>query len=290
MGRNLLNESLRLFQQVAGALSFENLQNAADQFTSLQFYAGAISLALLVARESDRGNRALAWVNEKKPLDDARIPLYNFRKQCYNLIHQILLAVDAATSAEPEMQDGRPTLAATKRNEAHAVVNNSDDELFQFDLYEWYLSQGWVDMLLAVDSPFIIEFLTRSATTNVERADLLWRYYVHRDSFYEAAVVQLELAKSEFVIPLAKRVEYLSRAKANASAQSQGIGRQARQVLLYEVTELLDVANIQDELLHRLSADERVPAERKVSVVQALDGHILNLTEVCCLRSITWLY
>jgi len=288
MGRNLLNESLRLFQQVAGALSFENLQNAADQFISLQFYAGAISLALLVARESDRGNRALAWVNEKKPLDDARIPLYNFRKQCYNLIHQILLAVDAATSAEPEMQDGRPTLAATKRNEAHAVVNNSDDELFQFDLYEWYLSQGWVDMLLAVDSPFIIEFLTRSATTNVERADLLWRYYVHRDSFYEAAVVQLELAKSEFAIPLAKRVEYLSRAKANASAQSQGIGRQARQVLLYEVTELLDVANIQDELLHRLSADERVPAERKVSVVQVLDGHILNLTEVCCLRSITW--
>jgi nuclear pore complex protein Nup155 len=283
MGRNLLNESLRLFQQVAGALSFENLQNAADQFTSLQFYAGAISLALLVARESDRGNRALSWANEKKPADDARIPLYNFRKQCYNLIHQILLAVDAALSAEPEMIDGRLTLTATKRNEAHAVVNDSDDELFQFDLYEWYLSQGWVDMLLAVDSPFVIEFLTRSATTNVERADLLWRYYVHRDNFYEAAGVQLGLAKSEFAIPLAKRVEYLSRAKANASAQSQGIGRQARQVLLYEVTELLDVANIQDELLHRLSADERVPRERKASVVQALDGQILNLTEVCCL-------
>jgi nuclear pore complex protein Nup155 len=284
-GRGHLNESLRLFQQVAGSLSFENLQQAADQFTTLQFYAGAISLALLVARESDRGNRALAWVNENKPVDDARIPLYNFRKQCYNLIHQVILAVDAATSAEPDMIDGRPTLAATKRTEAHAVVNNSDDELFQFDLYEWYLSQDWKDMLLNVDSHFVIEFLTRSAKDNVERADLLWRYYVHRDSFYEAAVVQLELAKSEFAIPLAKRVEYLSRAKANASAQSQGIGRQARQVLLYEVTELLDVANIQDELLHRLSADERVPVERKVTVAEALDGQILNLTEVCRPRS-----
>jgi nuclear pore complex protein Nup155 len=283
-GRGHLNESLRLFQQVAGSLSFENLQQAADQFTTLQFYAGAISLALLVARESDRGNRALAWVNENKPVDDARIPLYNFRKQCYNLIHQVILAVDAATSAEPDMIDGRPTLAATKRTEAHAVVNNSDDELFQFDLYEWYLSQDWKDMLLTVDSHFVIEFLTRSAKDNVERADLLWRYYVHRDSFYEAAVVQLELAKSDFAIPLTKRVEYLSRAKANASAQSQGIGRQARQVLLYEVTELLDVANIQDELLHRLSADERVPVERKVTVAEALDGQILNLTEVGYLR------
>ncbi|KAH8752345.1 putative nucleoporin [Hyaloscypha sp. PMI_1271] len=279
-GRTHLNESLRLFNDVAGSLSFETLQNAAEQYTTLGFYAGAISLALHVASESDRGNRALAWVNEKKPANDARIPLYNFRKQCYNLVHQVIMAVDAATSAEPDVIDGRPTLAATKRSEAHDVVNNSDDELFQFGLYEWYLSQGWEAMLLAVNSQFVIEFLTRSATTDVERADLLWRYYTHRDSFYEAAVVQLDLAKSEFAIPLAKRVEYLSRAKANASAQSQGIGRQARQVLLYEVTELLDVANIQDELLHRLSADERVPAERKVTVVQALDGQILNLTEL----------
>jgi nuclear pore complex protein Nup155 len=279
-GRRHLNESLSLFQQVAGSLSFENLQHAADQFTNLQFYAGAISLALLVARESDRGNRALAWVNEKKPANDARIPLYNFRKQCYHLIHQVILAVDAATSAEPEMIDGRPTAAAIRRSEAHDAVNKSDDELFQFDLYEWYLSQDWQDMLLAVNSHFVIEFLTQSARDNVARADLLWRYYVTRESFYEAAVVQLDLAKSDFAIPLARRVEYLSRAKANASAQSRGIGRQARQVLLYEVTELLDVANIQDELLHRLLADERVPAERKTSVAAALDGQILNLTEV----------
>jgi len=280
-GRGHLNESLRLFSDVAGALSFETLQNACDQYTTLGFYAGAISLALHVASESDRGNRALAWVNEKEPANDARIPLYNFRKRCYNLVHQVILAVDAATSAQPDVIDGRPTLAATKRSEAHDVVNNSDDELFQFGLYEWYLSQGWEAMLLAVNSQFVIEFLTRSATTDVERADLLWRYYTHRDSFYEAAVVQLDLAKSDFAIPLAKRVEYLSRAKANASAQSQGIGRQARQVLLYEVTELLDVANIQDELLHRLSADDRVPPEKKATVAAALDGQILNLTEVC---------
>jgi nuclear pore complex protein Nup155 len=39
-GRNLLNESLRLFQQVAGSLSSEHLQMAVDQFLSLQFYAG----------------------------------------------------------------------------------------------------------------------------------------------------------------------------------------------------------------------------------------------------------
>ena len=66
-GRNLLNESLRLFKQVAGTLIIEQLQWATQNFTSMQFYAGAIQLALDVAHESDRGNRALSWIQEGRP-------------------------------------------------------------------------------------------------------------------------------------------------------------------------------------------------------------------------------
>jgi nuclear pore complex protein Nup155 len=280
MSRNLLNESLRLFQQVAGSLSFENLQSAVQQYSALQFYAGAINLALKVAQESDRGNTALAWSNENKPVNDARIPAYNFRKQCYDLVHQTLVAVDDAAALEPDEIDGRATPIYTIRAEAYNVVNNSDDELFQYDLYEWYLAQGWVDRLLRTDSPFVQQFLTRSATTELSKADLLWRFYVHWQRYYEAAAVLLDLAKSAFDINLAKRIEYLSRAKANASTTSTGIGRQARQVLLYEVDELLDVANIQDELLARLRVDSRVPAARKPEVIQALDGRVVPLSEV----------
>ena len=66
-GRNLLNESLRLFQQVASSLSMEQLQWAVQQYVSTQFYAGAIELALTVAQEGDRGNRALSWIQEGRP-------------------------------------------------------------------------------------------------------------------------------------------------------------------------------------------------------------------------------
>lgn len=281
MGRNLLNDSLKLFQQVPRALSFDNLQSAVDQFINLQFYAGAITLALLVAQESDRGNRALSWVNENRPDDDARAPLYQFRQQCYALIHNTLLAVDTASNAEPEMIDGRLTLIATKRKEAHIVVNESEDELFQDGLYEWYLEKGWIDMLLSVDSPFVVRFLAKSAGQSVDRADLLWKYHVHRSQFYEAAVVQSELAKkADFMIDLAHRIEYLSRAKANAMAQSLGIGRQARHQLQYEVSELLEVAMIQDELLQRLRNDQRIDAARRDQVVNQLNGPILDLSEV----------
>ena len=66
-GRNLLNESLNLFKQVASSLSMEQLQWAVQQFVAMQFYAGAIQLSLDVAQESDRGNRALTWIQDARP-------------------------------------------------------------------------------------------------------------------------------------------------------------------------------------------------------------------------------
>jgi len=280
MGRNLLNESLRLFLQVANALTFENLHSATEQFSTLDFYAGAISLALLVASEHDRGNTALAWVNEGMPNNDTRSAVYSFRKQCYDLVHHVLELVEQASNQQPEYIDGRPSLSATKRAEANAVVHDSDDELFHYDLYEWYLQQGWTEKLLSTDSRFVITYLAREARDNVDRADLLWRFYVYQGDFFGAATVQHELAQSNFQIPLSRRIEYLSRAKANANTQNGGIGRQAKQVLLHQISELLDVANIQDEILHRLKGDERIPEDRKQEAIILLDNQVLSLTEV----------
>jgi nuclear pore complex protein Nup155 len=287
IGRNLLNESLRLFQQVAGALSLQNLQVAVDQFSALQFYAGAITLALLVASESDRGLKALSWINDGRPGNDVRETFHNFRKRCYDLIQTTLTMVDDTTSRQPEFLDGRPTLAATRRNEAYTVVNESDDEVFQFDLYDWYLTQGWTDKLLSIDSPFVITFLSREAKTNVDRADLLWKFYVHHGDFFNAAEIQYELAQSQFQLPLSRRIEYLSRAKTNANAQAGAVGRQTRQVLLYQINELLEIATIQDQLVGHLRADSRIPADRKADELSVLDNQIQPLGTVSLTHSLS---
>lgn len=65
--RDYLNESLRLFKQVAGSLSMEQLHWIVGQYIALQFYAGSIQLCLDKARKSDRGNRALTWIEEGRP-------------------------------------------------------------------------------------------------------------------------------------------------------------------------------------------------------------------------------
>lgn len=172
------------------------------------------------------------------------------------------------------------SLSAKRRMEAYDVVDSSMDEVFQTDLYDWYLAQGRTERLLEIQSPFIVTYLQRKSTEDIDHANLLWKYYSQAERFNDAAGVQLALAKSEFLLPLDRRIEYLSLAKANASTYAPGIARPARQVLLREISDLLDIANIQDDVLQRLRGDERIAPPRRPDVLQNLNGPILNLTDV----------
>ncbi|KAI0478394.1 Non-repetitive/WGA-negative nucleoporin C-terminal-domain-containing protein [Xylariaceae sp. FL0804] len=278
--RTLLHESLKHFTRVAGSLSQANLESAIQQYVSLRYYAGAIQLCLHVADAKDRGKAALSWINDGRPAGDPRARAFEERKRCYNLAHRVLQDLDVASSREPEMVDGKPTLIATKRAEAYDVVSNSKDEVFHLDLYDWYVQEGWTDRLLGIESPYVITFLRRLAARDVEHADLLCRFYTMRSMYFDAAKVQADLAQSDFSISIKERLTLLSKAKTNASVMTTGISRQEQQLLNHDVTELLDVAHIQDDLLERLNADSRIPAVRLPEIQQALDGKIQALSEL----------
>ncbi|KAI1098740.1 nucleoporin-domain-containing protein [Jackrogersella minutella] len=278
--RTLLHESLRLFQKVAKSLAQANLESAIEQYVGLRYYAGAIQLCLVVASERDRGNSALSWVNDGKPPGDPRAEFFSSRKICYGLIHLVLQDLDTASSREPEMVDGKPTLIATKRAEAYDVVSTSPDEVFHFDLYEWYIQQGWTDRLLGIDSPHVTTFLRRLASKDVQHADLLCRFYTMRKQYFDAAKVQADLAQSDFAISIKDRLTLLSKAKTNASVMTTGVSRQEQQLLNHEVTELLEVAHIQDDLLERLKIESRIPPERQPEIQKSLDGKIQPLSEL----------
>lgn len=183
------------------------------------------------------------------------------------------------------MVDGHYTVSAKRKNEAYQEINDSEDEVFQTSLYDWYLQQGWSDRLLDITSPFVVNYLKRKSQEDAKHADLLWRYYAHYNLFLDAAQVQLHLAKSAFDLTLDQRIEYLSRAKTNASARVPGLSsiassRQSRQDLIREVSDLLDLANVQEDLIQRLKDDERLTGDREAQVLQKLAGQILPLDDL----------
>jgi len=206
--------------------------------------------------------------------------VFRSRKQCYNLVHEVIHCLEQASTQAPDIIEGQYTAPAKRRKEAYEIIDSSEDEVFQTNLYDWYLEQGRADRLLEIQSPYVISYLQRKSLDDIAHADLLWKYYMQSERYHDAAAVQLALVKSVFTLTLDRRIEYLSRAKASASTPVLGGSRQTRQVLLREISDLLDVANIQDDVLQRLKADERVTAQRRPEVVKALNGQIINITQL----------
>lgn len=187
--------------------------------------------------------------------------------------------MDELASKDPGFVDGHYTTIAQRKNEAYRVITNSTDEVFLTSLYDWYLENGWSERLLETNTPFVATYLQRKSTEDTFHADLLWKYYGQSGRYYDAAAVQFQLAQSEFDLPLSRRVEYLGQARANASAFTPDVSRSARQRLTQEISTLMDVANVQDELLQRLREDPRVSDHQK-DAVEALDGRVLDLSTV----------
>jgi nuclear pore complex protein Nup155 len=305
-GRMLLNDSMRLFEQVAKSLSYENLDATVNQYIQLEFYAGkqtfcfymtnahidsgAIKLALKVAQEWDRGNRALSWLRAREDHNvdpnDVRQLSYKQRASCYTLVCRVIEAVDQAYNNQGPVPDGIVSQITRRKHEAYEQINNSDDEVFQNYLYDWYMQKGWAERLLDINSPFVVDYLRRSSETDLAHADLLWRYYAHHNDYLSAAETQFQLAKSTLPLTLEKRIEYLSRAKANASTRMTGFSetgirnRQSRQELLRNISDHLDIANIQDDVLQKIKGDERLVGQRRVDVINELNGQIHPLDEV----------
>ena len=293
LSRNQLNSSMQNLMRVASSLNFEQLQWAVQQYIALQFFAGAIQLGLCVANEHDRGNTALAWFKEGQPGQDSREAYFNFRSNCYEMIHEVVQAVDATAASAPETVDGQYTIQTKRSREAYEEINRSSDELFHINLYDWYLKNGWSDRILDTRSPYVISYLQRQSESALSRADLLAKYFAHHHDFVAAARVQLSLAKGDFDVPLETRIAYLSYARANASTKTVGLGstslsfgvngtlpnasRQSRQDLLKETNDLLEVSGIQSDLLARIKADTRIAPERHPQIIKELGSKILSV-------------
>jgi nuclear pore complex protein Nup155 len=252
--------------------------------------AGAINLALNVAQEWDRGNRSLSWVKERNDPsadpNDVRREYFEKRASCYDLVLRVIDAVDLAYNSQGPVPDGVVSQIANRKFQAYEQINNSDDEVFQNFLYDWYMQQGWDERLLEINSPFVVEYLRQSSEKDLAHANLLWRYYAHNKDYLSAAETQFQLAKSSLDLSLERRIEYLSYAKANASTRMTGFSetgvrnRQSRQELLRNISDHLDIANIQDDVLQKIKGDDRLSGKRREEVLLYLDGPIRALDEV----------
>ncbi|KAI5811602.1 Non-repetitive/WGA-negative nucleoporin C-terminal-domain-containing protein [Peziza echinospora] len=275
-----LRESLRLFQQTAASMSMVDLRETVEEFKRLKFYPGAVQLALVAAKEMDRGNQAMGYLNDGSLEHDPRATAYKKRQECYRLVFEALEEVDAFSSGSPDALDGMMTDEANIREDTWDVAKQSDDEVFLHAFYDWLFKRGQANLLLATDSRTALEYLQRRSVESLPHAELLWQFFARREDYFQAASVLCKLARGDFKLKLENRLEFLSRARGLCSSNGPVGMRQRMTDLSHQVQEELDVAVIQDEILKRIEGDERISKEKKAVLKKELDAQLISLSDL----------
>lgn len=178
----LLNQALKMFLSVLQTMSAIKLADIVESFKALGFYLGIIDLVLAYASQLNSGIVT-------GPTKDVANQVYYRRIDCYQLIFNTIASIDSLIAS-----NGDEDLAVNRNAMLYRALLCTD-QLFHFCLYEWFIQQNWTEALLEIQSPFLEQYLLEDEN-DIQRNDLLWRFYVRNGKFMQSAQVLNKIANS----------------------------------------------------------------------------------------------
>lgn len=258
-----LQDALALFEQGAGAISLDKARSTCEDFRSLGYATGAITLPLIVAARRDPDAQAYRFYEEGKPEGDSRRAAYDMRTSYYDVVIEQLRAADASD--------------ASLRDDCYTVAFRTSDGLFLMHLYSWLIAEGRRDQLLELDRDDMVELYLRDRPASAGDQDLLWRFYARRGRHYMAAIALKDLADGPSELPLDRRVEALALATMHAKSSSTSIDERAPVDFVTELEEQAEVANIQMEIWQ---AVHEIPEPHRSEALKQLESGLKTVTEL----------
>ncbi|ORZ09832.1 Nup133 N terminal like-domain-containing protein [Absidia repens] len=245
-----LEESLNYFTASADTIPDDEFVEICEEYRYQSYYLGVVKLALERAKKLDPQQQGLAYIEnsgsfgttaESAPSDDPRVQTYRLDLKCYNQILECLKQVrQLQQGLKVVVKGGRQIYVTDPDSLAAAVLSTalaSDDKLFHYTLYQWYLIEssndsGVLTELLSMNPKYIVTFMKEYVDVFVGM-DFLWQYYRRREQYYDAALYLEALASEKPDISTNERMEYLGLAIVNARS------RDPKHVDTQEVVQLL---------------------------------------------------
>ncbi|QPG73141.1 hypothetical protein FOA43_000447 [Brettanomyces nanus] len=310
MKMNYLRAAVKLLKKTSNSLTEETITDCVNIMLQLEYYDGAVEFLLDVANNPEQAKLAIQYENEMQTQmvrDPKKKKMYERRLNLYQLVFQILADIDKRTIMSLEKASAGNISATTHtvngtadisghvfvdkngklitqysqmRTRCYNICLNYKDRMFHYEFYKWFISNGVGEKLLDIDTPYILDFLKDYASKDLEMAKLLWVYYSRRDHYYEAAEVLYDLAVSSFPVNLSSRIEFLSRANGFCHCIPPQSLRQEVLILSSEISDLMAVSNLQDELLLTVLQDTRVNSAARQNATLALDRGIHTISDL----------
>ncbi|XP_042856337.1 nuclear pore complex protein Nup155-like [Penaeus japonicus] len=263
-----------------------NVNGISSQLASGGAYEGVVDLCLSVAAQRDPAGLALHYYKNNEPADDHQgYMAFTSRMECYRVIMDQLNQLVGAgvvpqTSPTVPSRPGPPTPppstlpstdATQYANQMMNLIVGSNDELAHVTLYQWLVDTNRTDRLLAITSPYLETFLTRSNGQSPLH-HLLWRYYERNRDYFKAAKTLLLLAEQIGDTPVNVRVEYLSRALMCLSSCEMNTASSYSDFMLH-MEEKKEVARVQLMVLDALQGEGA-----SADVIAQVNSSLLTLT------------
>jgi len=266
--KQFLDKSLKFFLSVSYEPS--PIDTICEEYQKLRFFHGIIRLALSYAHSFDPNGLALSWHKRGRPPSDvAGRKAFDVRMQYYACITNIFDAlkpqvISTATSTKETMTNAF--------DQALQISFSSEDELFHYMLYQWFLDNQLEMKLINSHTPFLESFFNSIKGGWA----LLWQYFLANKKFVRSAEVLVKLAESKQEnLTLFERVENLSRAKNCLEQQ----GSEVSVKLMLELQEKIEVAQVQMKIYRELSQRADRDEELRDSLRQ-LDGELFNISDL----------
>ncbi|ORY42767.1 nucleoporin-domain-containing protein [Rhizoclosmatium globosum] len=251
LGRQLLTESLNLFLNILPTLSFEKVAELVEAYKSVLAFTEAITLALSFAQAEDPNAGAFSYFVEGQPTNDYREALFVKRQNCYQLVKSLILSIEYPVD-NGAGEVGTVDILEVNRYQAELISLGLrfDDKLFHYFVFDWFMTAGMNDRLLELNSNYLEDFLGMEPVA-FERIDLLWKFYVRKESFMKAAHVLYAMAISKaYTLGFLKRLELLQLAVANAKSASVTV---VEHDFMRDLEDKNDVALVQMEVVNAVS-------------------------------------
>lgn len=166
------------------------------------------------------------------------------------------------------------------RDRCYKVCVSYDDRIFHYRFYEWFIANGVGERLLDLETPFILQFLISYGVRDLNIAKLLWVYYSRRHMYFDASKVLRSLALSDFDLDLPARIEFLSRANGFCRCISAQDLHKDVVILASDISDLISVSNLQDELVLTIKEDTRINNFAKKNAISVLNSKILSVSDL----------
>lgn len=227
-----LRHSLVYFKEAAAYISDAKLVSIFSVYRQNSFHVGILDLALERAQKIDPQNQGIIAFETPSSRNETTENLMISRLNTYNYIFSALEdLIWISNNGVPQGHIPVPNVTAYVNNIFDTALR-SNDKLFHYRLYDWFLAQGLGDRLLTCETPYLIPYFEKYIPDQEKSLRFLHRFYSKKFEYLKASncLYQLAILPSQ-TMTLNERVDYLSSASVNArcgNADSEHLDEMAR--------------------------------------------------------------